>query len=61
MMDIKRVIFQQLLNCLSVIKNDISDQPLADKLQKKITRNFNKRRVHSNFIGNIWGSDLADM
>ena len=28
---------------------------------KPIIRNFNKRKVHSPFIDNIWGSDLADM
>ena len=29
--------------------------------QKPIIRKFNKRKVHSPFIDNIWGADLADM
>ena len=34
---------------------------LADELHKPIIRNFNKRKVYSQFKGNIWGVDLADM
>ena len=30
-------------------------------MHKPIIRKFNKRRVHSLFIDNIWGTDLADM
>ena len=46
----------------SGIKNEnISNKQLAEELQKPIIRKFNKRKVHSPFIGNIWGSDLADM
>ena len=32
-----------------------------EELHKPITRNFNKRKVHSPSIDNIWGPDLADM
>ena len=34
---------------------------LAEELHKPITRKFNKRKVQSPFINNIWGADLADM
>ena len=34
---------------------------LADELHKPIIRNFNKRKVFSQFKDNIWGVDLADM
>ena len=46
----------------SIIKNEnMSDQQLAEELCKPIIRNFRKRKVHSPFIDNIWGADLADM
>ena len=46
----------------SLIKNEIiSNKELAEELHKPIIRKFNKRKVHSIFIDNIWGADLADM
>ena len=46
----------------SGIKNvNISIRELAKELYKPITRNFKKSKVHSFFIDNIWGVDLADM
>ena len=33
----------------------------AEELHKQIIRKFNKRKVQSPFIGNIWGADLADI
>ena len=46
----------------SGIKNEnISNKELAEELHKPIIRNFNKRKLHSPFIDNIWGADLADM
>ena len=46
----------------SCIKNEnISDKKLVEQLQKLIIRKCIKRKVHSSFIGNIWGTDLADM
>ena len=46
----------------SGIKNEnISNKELAEELHKPIIRKFNKRKVHSSFIDNIWGADLADM
>ena len=44
------------------IKNEIiSNKELAEELHKPIIRKFNKRKVHSPFIENIWGADLAHM
>ena len=34
---------------------------LAKELHKPVIRKFNKRKVHSLFIGNIWCADLAVM
>ena len=46
----------------SGIKNEIKqNQQLANELHKPIIRKFKKRKVHSSFIDNIWGADLADM
>ena len=46
----------------SGIKNaNMSYQQLAEELRKPIIRTFNKRKVHSNFIGNIWSAILTDM
>ena len=46
----------------SGIKNaNMSYQQLAEELRKPIIRTFNKRKVHSNFIDNIWGAILTDM
>ena len=45
----------------SSIKNgNISNKELAKELDKPIIRKFNKK-VHSHFVDNIWGADLADM
>ena len=46
----------------SSIKNEnISNKELTEELHKPIIRNFNKRKLHSPFIGSIWGGDLADI
>ena len=46
----------------SEIKNEnISNKELAEELHKTIIRKCNKKKVHSPFIDNIWGPDLADM
>ena len=39
----------------------MSNQELAEDLQKPINRKFEKCKVQSPFIDNIWGADLADM
>ena len=39
----------------SGIKNEyISNKDLAEELHKPIIRNFNRRKIHSPFIDNIW-------
>ena len=44
------------------IKNEIiSNKELAEEIHKPIIRKFEKRKVHSSFIDNIWSADLADM
>ena len=46
----------------SSIKNEnISKKKLAKELQKTIIRNFKKKKLHSSFINNLGGADLADM
>ena len=39
----------------------MSNKKLSIEFHKPVTIKFNKRKVHLIFIGNIWGSDLADM
>ena len=44
------------------IKNEImSNKELAEELRKPIIRKFQKRKVHSPFIDNIWFADLDDI
>ena len=46
----------------SGIKNEnISNKTIAEELCKPIIRIIKKRNVHSPFIDNICGTDLADM
>ena len=46
----------------SGIKNhNILNKELAEELYKPIIKKFKKRKVQSPFIGNIWGTNLADM
>ena len=46
----------------SSIKNEnISNKEFAKELHKPVIRKFNKRKVHSPFIDNICGADVADM
>ena len=47
---------------VGAIKNEIiSNKELPEELNKTIIKKFKKRKVHSSFIDNIWGADLADM
>ena len=39
----------------------LQNKELLEELHKPIIRKFNKRKVQSPFIDNIWGDDLADM
>ena len=40
---------------------DLATWQFAKELHKAITEKTEKRKVHSPFIDNIWGADLADM
>ena len=42
-----------------ITDENISNKELAKELQKPIIGNFNKRKVHSPFLDNICGADLA--
>ena len=52
-------------SCATVTKNqrrlELATRELAEELHKPIVRKFKKRKVHSLFIDDIWGVDLADM
>ena len=39
----------------------MSSKELAEELHNPIIKNFQKRKVLSPFMKNIWGADLADM
>ena len=39
----------------------MSNKELPVELHKPILINFEKEKVHSLFIDNMWGTDLADM
>ena len=39
----------------------MSNQELAEELDKPIIRKFQKRQVYSSFKDNIWFTDIADM
>ena len=46
----------------SGVKSEImSKQQLTEELYKSVIRKFEKCKVHSSFIDNVWGADLADM
>ena len=46
----------------NIAKNEnISNKELADEFHKPVIKKFNKIKVQSPFIDNIWGADLADM
>ena len=48
-------------NKSAIKKEIISNKELAEELHKPIIRKFEKRKVQSPFVDNIWGADLADM
>ena len=66
-MDVKEVLLQGFLDFLIkkllvvVLKTKTSNKKFAEELHKPIIRMFNKRQLHSPFIDNIWGTDIADM
>ena len=61
-MNIKEVLLQWSKTSGGVIENEnMSIKGEAEELSKPVIRKFKKRKVHSSFIDNIWGVDLADM
>ena len=58
MMDINMDLLKRFINFL--IKKLLVEQ-LAAELHKPFIRKFEKRKVHSPFIDNIWCADLADL
>ena len=68
MIDVNTDLLQWFINSLikkssgrDIKTENVSNKKLAEELHKPITRKFKKRKVHSSFIDNIWGDDLADM
>ena len=53
-------VFDNKISCEVVTIENISNKELAEELDKPIIRKFGKRKVHSPFIDNIRGTDLAD-
>ena len=39
----------------------MSTKELAEELHKQIIKKFEEGKVHTPFIDNIWGADLADI
>ena len=39
----------------------MANQKLAEELHKPIIRKFEKRKLLSSFMDNVWSADLADM
>ena len=56
-----QVVFDKNVSGGTVKKEIISNKELAEELHKPIIRKFDKRKVSSPYIDNIWGTDLADM
>ena len=46
--------------CRGIKNENMPDQQLVEALHKSTITNFKTRKVHSSFIDNIWGADLAD-
>ena len=65
MLDINVGLIQWFINFLikrpQVEQKNIPNKELAEGLHKPIIKKFQKGKVHSTFIDNIWGTDLADM
>ena len=49
------------LNLACVANVAASTREISEELHKRIIRKFKKRKVHSTFIDNIWGADLAGL
>ena len=45
----------------TIENENISNKKLTEELRMLIIRKSKKRKVHSTFVDNIWGVDLANM
>ena len=55
------LLIKRLLNRNKGTENNSKNKEFAEELRKPIIRKFEKEKVHSSFIDNIWGATLADM
>ena len=55
------IIFFYKKSCGSGIEDVNISNKEAEELHKPIIKKINKRKIHSSFIDNIWGDDLAYM
>ena len=56
------IIFFDKKTSRETVKNEIvSNKELAEELHKPIIKKYEKRKVDSPFIDNMWGADLVDM
>ena len=53
--------FDKKTCCGATENENMSNEELVEEFHKTIIRKFKKRKVHSSFIDNIWGTGLADM
>ena len=44
----------------AIENKNMSNQQLVEQLHKTFIKKFEKRKVHSSFIENVWGADLTD-
>ena len=53
--------FDKKASSSGITNENMSNQELAEELHKAFIRKFEKQKVHSSFIENIWGVDLVEM
>ena len=53
--------FDKKTSSSGIENENIPNKHLLEELHKSIIRKFNKRKILSLFIDNIWGADYADM
>ena len=53
--------FYKKCSCSDIKNENMWNKELTEELRKQIIRKFEKRKVRSSFIDNIWGDDIADI
>ena len=53
--------FYKKYSCSHIKNGNMWNKELTEELRKQIIRKFEKRKVRSSFIDNIWGDDIADI